>query len=291
MNRKICLSLWSIEDLTFRKGKSLFDLLEIAAELGVDGVDIGEDYHRWPPHDNIHGLNQIRKKVHSLGMQVLSSWMYTDFVAGVATSSVKEVISHVSNMLAKCNLLECPFVALPPGDAWHGVDPVEGHKIFLDVFEQLVDIAKEYGVRMALETGRPAGVFQKPEYTLKLVKEINSPYLTIAPDFEAWRFATEDLPLVHVEAPDAVTPIPSSLEIFNECLPYSPLIHAKMLGFDENGDEPHMPIAELMEMINNSPVPEIIDIEYEGWIPDVRPDVDSVQASAKAVALLRRHLK
>ena len=194
-------------------------------------------------------------------------------------------------MLAKCNLLECPFVALPPGDAWPGVDAEEGHKIFLDVFGKLVDVAREYGVRMAMEVGRPAGVFQKPEYAIRLVKELGSDFLTIAPDFEAWRFATEDLPLVHVEAPGDVTPTPTSLEVFRDCMPYSPLIHAKMLGFDANGDEHHMPMRELMEIINASPVPEVIDIEYEGWSPDVRPDLDSIEASAKAVALLRRYLK
>ena len=106
MKKKICLSLWSLENLTFRQGKGLFDLLEIAASLGVDGVDIGEDYHRWPPYDTAHGLNSVRKKVHSLGMQILSSWMYTDFVAGVATSSIDIVLQQLSNMLAKCNLMD-----------------------------------------------------------------------------------------------------------------------------------------------------------------------------------------
>ena len=221
MKRKICLSLWSLEDLTFRHGKTLFDLLEICADLGVDGVDIGEDYHGWPPYDTVHGLNLIRKKAHSLGLQILSSWIYTDSVAAVATSSVNEVVWQISDMLAKCNLLECPF---------------------------------------------------------------------IAPDFEAWRFATEDLPLCHVEAPGSVTPSPTSLEVFRRCMPYSPLIHAKMLGFDANGDEPHMPMSEMLKIIRESPVPYIIDIEYEGWIPDIRPDIDSVAASAKAIALLRRYL-
>lgn len=290
MKRKICLSLWSLEDLTFRYGKTLFDLLEISADLGVDGVDIGEDYHRWPPYDTVHGLNLIRKKAHSLGLQILSTWIYTDFVAAVATSSVDEVVAQISDMLAKCNLLECPFVALPPGDAWQGVDPEKGHQVFLEVFGRLVDVAKEYGVRMALEVGRPAGIFQKPEYALRLVEELGSPYLTIAPDFEAWRFETEDLPLCHVEAPGSVTPAPSSLEVFRRCMPYSPLIHAKMLGFDANGNEPHMPIPEMMEIIKESPIPYIIDIEYEGWIPDIRPDVDSVAASANAIALLQRYL-
>lgn len=288
--KKICLSLWSIEDLTFRQGKSLFELLEIAASLGVDGVDIGEDYHRWPPFDTVHGLNLIRKKVHSLGMQVLSSWMYTDMVAGVATSSIAVVHHQLSDMLAKCSILECPFVALPPGDAWPGVDYEEGHKVFVELFSKVIDVAKEYGVRMALEVGRPAGVFQRPEYALRLVKEISSPYLTIAPDFEAWRFSTPDLPLIHVEAPDDVTPEPTSLDVFRECLPYSPLIHAKFLGFDEGGNEPHMPAEQLLKMIDKSNIPEVVDIEYEGWIPDVRPDLDSVEASRKSIALLKKHI-
>ncbi len=263
---------------------------EICADLGVDGVDIGEDYHRWPPYDTVHGLNLIRKKAHSLGLQILSSWIYTDFVAAVAISSVNEVVWQISDMLAKCNLLECPFIALPPGDAWQGVDSEKGHQVFLASFWAACGCREgirrahrwKWGVRRAFSRNR--------SMRFALWRRSLLPTPTIAPDFEAWRFATEDLPLCHVEAPGSVTPSPTSLEVFRRCMPYSSLIHAKMLGFDANGDEPHMPMSEMLKIIRESPVPYIIDIEYEGWIPDIRPDIDSVAASAKAIALLRRYL-
>lgn len=290
MKNQIALSMWSLQQLTFTQGKALDDLLDIAATLGVDGVDLGEDYLRWAPYDNLHGWNLLRRKIAALGLKTLSTWFYTDFVGAVRTASMDTTVKQASRFLAIAHQLECPFVALPPGDAWPGVRPTQGHPVMLEVFSRLVPVAQSYGVTMGLEVGRSTGPFQSPEYALRLVNEINSPYLTITPDFEAWRRETTDLPLVHVEAPGDLTPEPTPLAVFEECLPWSPLIHAKLLGFDENGEEPHFPIPELMGAINRSPLAHVVDIEYEGWIPDIRPDLDCVEQSRKCVALLRRYL-
>ncbi|MBZ9792091.1 hypothetical protein K9B32_18495 [Rhizobium sp. 3T7] len=55
------------------------------------------------------------------------------------------------------------------------------------------------------------------------------------------------------------------------CLPLARLVHAKLLRLDEAGEEPHFPISEMMSAIRKSARSHIINIEYEGWIPDMCP--------------------
>lgn len=291
MKSKICMSTWSLVGLMLRNGKSVYDMIDIAADIGVDGIDFGEDVLRCAPYDSLHGLNQIRRYAHARGLEVLGTWFYTDLIAGVDTSSVKEVVYQLSNMLAKTSYLEAPFMCIPIGEVRAGMRYDEAHALNLEIFSGLLQTAREYGVRMVIETARSSGVIATPEYTLQLVKEINSDYLGIAPDFEAWRHATDDLPLVHVEAPGKVAANPTSLDVFRECMPYAPFMHAKVIGFDENGEEPHIPIPEMMQIINETPIPQILDIEYEGWIPDIHPELDAVAGVAKAFALFNKYLK
>lgn len=101
---------------------------------------------------------------------------------------------------------------------------------------------------------------------------------------------TADMPLgPHCENKDAKKPQPASIELFNECLPYSPYIHFKLLSLDEQGEEPHFPIPEIMKGINNSGIEHYLCIEYEGWIPDFHPERDPIEETRKCVDLIRRY--
>jgi len=75
-----------------------------------------------------------------------------------------------------------------------------------------------------------------------------------------------------------------------ECLPLARLVHAKLLRLDESGGEPHFPIAEMMLAIRSSERPHIINIEYEGWIPDIDPHLDCIEETRRCVQLIKRHL-
>ena len=59
----------------------------------------------------------------------------------------------------------------------------------------------------------------------------------------------------------------------------------------ENGEEPHFPIPEVMDAINNSSIDHLLCLEYEGWIPDVVPERDSYEETRKCVEMVRRYQK
>ena len=80
------------------------------------------------------------------------------------------------------------------------------------------------------------------------------------------------------------------VEVFADCLPYSPFVHAKFLEFDDSGTDPNIPVDEMFAAVRAAGGDHVFCVEYEGWIPDLFPERDALAETAKAVALLRRQL-
>ena len=157
---------------------------------------------------------------------------------------------------------------------------------FIHYFEQLLPFAEQYNMPIAHECARE----KANGLALEMAKYFNSKYYTVCPDLEAWRMDTPDLPLgAHCEDPSAGKPTSEPIELFKECMPYSPYVHFKLLSLDEQGEEPHFPIPEMMNMINNSPIDHYLCVEYEGWIPDIHPERDSRVETKRCIELIRRY--
>jgi len=46
----------------------------------------------------------------------------------------------------------------------------------------------------------------------------------------------------------------------------------------------------MMSAIRDSARSHIINIEYEGWIPDIDPHLDCIEETRRCVQLIKRHL-
>ena len=288
MLKSLALSVWSLQQLSFRDGKGLEDILDVVVRLGISEVELNEDYVRLPSYHGLTGLRRLRSAIESRGLKLLSTWFYTDFLGAVRISSVSELADQLKEYLATASELGAEQLTVPLGDGYAGLDIAQGRRTLLETLRAVLPFAEDLGVRVGIETGRAEGTFHTPSAVLALVKTLGSNYVRVVPDFEAWRRATPDLPITHVEA-QVATAEPADLAIFEKCLPYAPIVHAKLLRLDEAGDEPHFPIEQLMAAIIKSPSPHTLEIEYEGWIPDIDPDRDCVEQTARCIALLRHH--
>lgn len=287
--KAISISLWSLKRLTLLGEKSFDELLAIIADMGVTQFDLMEDYVPCHPHTDLHELRKLRKQIDRSGLQVNSCWYYTDLVGGVYSSSFDGVVSDMRELLAVTGELGSTFLTGPVGVGPASVSLEDGIQLLTRIYEEIVPTAEEYNVRIALESARTFGL-KTPQVGLGLVKAIGSRYLTVTPDFEAWRVPTDAIPAAHVELPGAAATGPVPLDVFEQCLPYAPLIHAKMLSIDETGNEPNFPLGALMGMVKKSPDDHVLSLEYEGWIPDINPHLDPVTETKKALALLQKYL-
>mgnify|MGYP001228759567 CR=1 FL=1 len=289
MKSKISVSVWSLKQLSLTGRKTFDEILSILSEMDVKYIDLMEDYVPCHPHTNLHEVLQLKKKIESFGLGITSCWFYTDLVGGCYASSVKRVTDNLKEYLAVTATLGGEFTVGPVGTGPPGMKLETGHDLLKTIFENVIPTAEEYNVRIALESARTSGL-KTPQTALRLVKDLESDYLTVAPDFEAWRIPTKEIPSTHVENPGMEASGPVSIDVFKECLPYSPLIHAKILTFDENEEEPNFPIAEMMSLIKESERKHTLSIEYEGWIPDINPHLDPIIKTEMSIALLKRYL-
>lgn len=290
VQHEIAVSTWSLQKLTIAEGRSLEDLLPTFESFGIDALEINEDYSRLPQYANARARRTLRSRITDAGLRVASTWFYTDILGAVETASLNKLIDQIENCFEIASDFGAQVVVMTPVDSLPEYMTERGREKFRSIVEELVPLARSYKLTMGLESGRSQGEFCTPQAVTKLVREIAQPELTVVPDFEAWRVATEDLPLTHVERQEAAPPAPAELPLFEECLPLARLVHAKLLRLDEAGEEPHFPISEMMSAIRNSARSHIINIEYEGWIPDIDPHLDCIEETRRCVQLIKRHL-
>ena len=287
MGSKIGVSTWSIQQATYQKNMSIDAIIETIASMNVDGLDL---YHEYIPNTRssvLHELHRIVDVSRKNGLPITTTWFMCDIVSGCVAASLDAVAEEMRNYLAitaecSCDLLTIPMLFNVPG-----MQMEQYYEHLLRFFEMILPTAQRYNVRFAHELPRQGS----PELGLRLAKALNSEYYTLCPDLEAWRLETDDIPLVHAEMEPGEKCVPSSLELFRECLPYSPSIHYKLLKLDEDGEEPHFPIRALMDAINESPICHHLAVEYEGWIPDLCPERDAIIETRRCVEMIRRYQK
>lgn len=289
MQHSLAVSVWSLQRLTLTSGTPLDTLMGIIADMGVDQIEINEDYLRLPPYDTPHGHRSLRKAAAEHGLSIASIWFYTDLIGASTLTGVDAVADQLKDYLAIATLVGSPRITIPIGEGPPGLSYERGYGILTDLFAGILPAADDYGVDIGLEVGRTIGRYQTPEGALKLIADLSSDRLKVVPDFEAWRHETPDLPLTHVESTSLPTE-PASIDLFRRCLPHASLIHAKLLRLDEAGNEPHFPLDDLMAAVKESGQAHILDIEFEGWIPDIDPDRDCIVETRRCVDLLKSHL-
>jgi hypothetical protein len=291
METTISVGMWSMKQYSLKGTKTFDEILETVAEINPDkSIDLMEDYVPCHPHTDMCELVKLKKRIESFGLIINSNWFYTDLIGAVYVESFDKVVNDLKEYILVVATLGAKFMNTPldcpllPGMSYE-----EGYELVLKIYEEIIPVAEEYNVIIGIDGGLPG--FCSPRTALKLVKDLGSDYLTVTPDFEAWRTPSEDIPGLFIETADSEKTEGLSIDVFEDCLPYSPLIHAKFLSFDKKGEEPNFPIAEMMSLVKKSNREHTFVIEYEGWIPDINPHLDPATETKKGIDLLKRYLE
>ena len=290
MKTTISVGMWSLKQYSLKGTKTFDEILETVAEINPDkNIDLMEDYVPCHPHTDMLELIKLKKRIESFGLTINSNWFYTDLIGKVHIESFEKVVNDLKEYIIVVATLGAKFMNTPLDcPLLPGMKYEEGYELVLKIYEEIIPLAEEYNVILGIDGGLPG--FCSPRTALKLVKDLGSDFLTVTPDFEAWRTPSEDIPGLFVETSDSEKTEGLPIEVFEECLPYSPLMHAKFLTFDKKGDEPNFPIAEMMSLVKRSKREHTFVIEYEGWIPDINPHLDPAKETKKGIDLIKRHL-
>lgn len=286
MKSTIGVSTWSLQQLSFTQGATLEDIVAMIADMGAEGVDICEEYLPCHPQPEFEKIREIRRFVEAKGLQMGGSWFGTEIACAIKASSEARALEVYKKNIITAAELGAQFICIPMLMNTKEMTYKQIKEQYIHYFEQLLPFAEKYDMPIAHECARE----KTNGMALELAEYFNSNYYTVCPDLEAWRIDTPDLPLgAHCDNPDADIPTPEPIELFEKCMPYSPYIHFKLLALDERGEEPHFPISEMMRIINKSPINHYLCIEYEGWIPEIHPDLDSGKETMRCIEMIRRY--
>ena len=288
---RLGVSTWSIEGLLLQGGNSVERQIELVASTGAETIDLPEYHLGFDPHPNLHRLHTIRDTIRANGLELSGIFFHTDLVAATDFYSAEKVVADLQEYLAVAGFLGAVAIEISNGNLTPSLSEQEARDMVLPIYEAIIPTAEYYDVVVAINAARPSAVsvFKSPESALGIVKEFDSPFLRVTPDFECWRITREGMPMTYVEAPDAVRGVATPLEVFADCLPYARRIEAKLFELDENGNEPNFPLDELMAMVEDNGGVFDVAIEYEGWTPGVLPERDAYEETVKAVQLLQRY--
>lgn len=286
MKSTIGISTWSLQQLSFTQGAKIEDIINIVADMGAEGIDICEEYIPCHPQPDLAKIRDIRKLVENRKLKMGASWFCTEIGGAIKASDEAHALEVYKKNIIIASELGAEFICIPLLLNLKEMTYEQIKQQFIHYFEQLLPFAEQYNMPIAHECARE----KANGLALEMAKYFNSKYYTVCPDLEAWRMDTPDLPLgAHCEDPSAGKPTSEPIELFKECMPYSPYVHFKLLSLDEQGEEPHFPIPEMMNMINNSPIDHYLCVEYEGWIPDIHPERDSRTETKRCIELIRRY--
>jgi sugar phosphate isomerase/epimerase len=208
-----------------------------AASCGAQCIEIvdAEHFLDWP-HPKLADLFHVKELIESLGMELVNFSQYTENeYSAEYICSEEDKISQVKESILYAHILGAPMTRVTP---FINVLPSANR-----VIEECLPLAEKYQVKICFEIHSPA----TPDKFLKVMKQFNSPYLGLVPDFSAWYYAGG-----------------LSLDSFKKCLPYTIHVHGKAHAIiGDKGDEPTIPYRALMTTLKDYGYTGSIVAEYE----------------------------
>lgn len=189
-------------------------VIEKAAELGVNGVDI---LHRQMDSEDRGYLQKLKRTAFVNGVDLICLSIHQDFVDPSAEERKKNV-DHTIKCIELAYQMGIPAIRLNSGRwntiksfdelmAKRGIEPVlegvtedEGFKWCIDSIEQCLPKAAECGVILALENHW--GLTRTPEGLLRILNAIDSPWLGGLMD--TGNFLEDPYPKLEMIAPKTV---------------------------------------------------------------------------------------
>ena len=249
---KVGVTLYSYMSDLRKQRITLDEAIEHAASTGAKCIEVVDQCHflDWP-HPKLADLFHFKEKVESCGMELVNWSQYTEEEYSADYKCTEDdKVQQVKESILYAHILGVPMTRVTPFTV---VDPAKNN-----VIERCLPFAEKYKVIMCFEIHSP----QKPDKFIKLMKNFNSKYLGLVPDFSAWWYEGG-----------------LSLDTFRECLPYTVHIHGKAHAvISEGHDEPTIPYKGLMTVLKDYNYTGSIVAEYEPRGPDAdtRKGVESL---------------
>jgi sugar phosphate isomerase/epimerase len=171
---KLSLAAYSFRDSLAPRGRKptmdLFDFVELAADLALDGVELTSYY--FPPDVNPDYLHRLKQRAFALGLDVSGTSVGNNFCAPPGPALEKE-FALVRTWIDRAAELDAPVIRIFAGTVPKGETEEVAVTRAIDGIRAALPYAVEKGVTLALENH--GGITATPAQILRLVRAVDSP--------------------------------------------------------------------------------------------------------------------
>lgn len=165
---------------------TLEDFIADCAKFGCEGTELTSYY--FPEQPTPEYLRSLKALCFKLGLDVTGTAVGNDFTHPAGSPEREEQISYTKRWIENAEILGAPVIRIFAGSVKKGQTVEEAHRLVVEAVEECCDFAGKHGVFLALENH--GGLTEKPEGLLKLVRDVNSPWLGI--NFDSGNFHSDD---------------------------------------------------------------------------------------------------
>ena len=170
-----------LDDIIIHKSMTLFDWIEKAGQLGVDGLEM---YSLFFEEKGDVYLDEVRKKSEEFGLALPMMCFSPDFTNPDPKKRMEELAKQKKaiDLTAKLGGKFCRTLS---GQNRPGLDQQKAVRWCVEMIQETVAYAKEKGIIINIENHYKDGYWEYPEFALRseifleIIEQIDSPYFGI----------------------------------------------------------------------------------------------------------------
>ena len=278
-----------IEDIAVKKTMSLFDWIEMSAELQAEGLEIYAGFLESYEEDY---LRQVKEAVEKIGLCIPMFCCSPDFTNPDSAVRARQLNLQQKNMEAAA-FLGCETCRVLSGQRHPEVDVEEGITYVVSAINELLPLARRLGIKLAMENHYKDGAWRYPEFAqkkdvfLRIVLSINDPSFGVQYDPSNAIVAGDDPLELLEEVKDRVI----SMHASDRCLLPGHSLEELARSDGNLGYSPILRHGEIGKGVNNYDriFAILAQINYQGWISveDGEEGMDQMKRSVEYLKKMR----
>lgn len=193
---RTAICAYSYRDALQKKKMTYEDLVRLAVELDVDGLDMTV---YWFPNTSDNFLLPLRRAAYRMGVEIYSICIRTDMCRPAGAEREKE-ITEAKRWVDVALKLGAGHIRVFGGDVPKGATEDQAAAWCAETLKTTAEYAGARGIILGIENH--GGITERAERIIQILKQVNSPWAGV--NLDMGNFTSEPYPQIEMCAPYAV---------------------------------------------------------------------------------------